>query len=223
MHAAARSLVDAGGLGEILEIIVDWQRLAGRPPVTESGLYPGGPIISDLGSHLYDLTEWFLGRPEPRYVIGSAARPHPEHAELMDYYGGLAVMEGGAQVFMHLSYAGPLATSERASIELVGSSGRLVIPIMIGRDDDPRLYLPAYSGTAWGVGIDNGLIGRTMLPQNPSTCFAEQAKQAVSAALGGDSGLLCTGEEGVAVARLVDAFIESGRTRRPVQFDAPGG
>jgi predicted dehydrogenase len=218
MHPSIQVLLTNRALGTISTVHLEWLRLEGRPLVTERGTYPGGPIISDLGSHLVDLALICLGRPRPAYAAGLTAQPDPTHPELFERYGGLLVFASRQQAFVNMTYAGPLATSERASIHLAGDRGQVHVPIMTSRDDNPLRFLPTFDGEPWGVSVDGAVLGRKTPPRNPMECFLRQAKDAVSAALGAEAPMLCTGRDGLKVAQIIDAFIESGLTLQPVSL-----
>jgi predicted dehydrogenase len=217
MHDAVSTILAHQGLGTISTVQLEWVRLLGRPPLGPLG-FPGGPIVKDLGSHQIDLGLVWLGRPTVRYAAGLTSQPLPDSNDMYDRYGGLLVCDSGQQVSLNMSYVSAISTAERASVRLIGDRGELLVPLMTARNDDPVGFLPTLSGSAFGVTFDSAIVGRATPPRNPMDCFAAQASDVITAALGGDAPTLCTGEDAYQVVQVVDGLDWSARSLNPVMF-----
>jgi predicted dehydrogenase len=219
MHGAVTTALANGAMGGISSVELEWERLLGRPPLGPLG-FPGGPIVSDLGSHQIDLAFRWLGHPPVRYTAGMDAKP-VRGSELYDRYGGLIVCSSRQTVSLNMSYESAIPIAERASLRVIGDEGKLLVPLMTAREDDPGLFLPTLNGEAFGVSLDGAVLGRATPPRNPMGCFIAQATDVITAALGGDAPTLCTGEDALRVVEVVDGLSESARTLMPVMFQAP--
>jgi len=168
----------------------------GRPQsavaISSGGLWSGG-------SHMVDLLRFFLGDVE--FAAGHRRGPCSEDGK-EDGYDATLWFTGGTRATLHCVDIRQYVVFE---CKILGDGGALVID-------------PATRGVSWGYADPsypmasgyNWLVegGQTEIP--PTTFLGEMATHAI-AVLDGTEEPLCTGEDGLACVRILEAIERSGR------------
>ena len=219
-----KDYVDKGYLGRIYHMRTVLRRRRGVPGLggwfTTKAMSGGGAIV-DLGVHFFDLVMWLSNNWHPQRV---SAATHSEFGRRMknytyvgmwagpprydgvcdvdDYASALVRFAKGATLSFEISWAGN--AQEDSFVELLGDKGGVR-----GYDGNPPVIFTE----------DNGRIV-DMLPKYADVKqFDVQAKNFVNVVLG-KAEPAATGEQGVAVMRLIDGIYRSAKLGKEVAVAA---
>ncbi|MEN9938287.1 MAG: hypothetical protein RLZZ387_4866 [Chloroflexota bacterium] len=223
IHAA----VQEGRLGKVSYALARMIRRSGIPGFgswfTRRDLAGGGATM-DIGVHMLDAVLWMLGFPRVTAVRGEIQAIHGPHERGLGSWGADRVPGGTFDVddlaSIHLRLAdGGLVTVEVAwaihgrnelRVQLAGDLGGAdFFPDLYGKEtplrffrtegDTPVEITPTLPEVEWGVTWGHGFVR-----------FVE--------AIRGTGAPLATGEEGLAVLKLLDAAYRSAAEGREVQL-----
>ena len=141
---AARSLVDAGNVGEVYHARVLAMRRAWLPPspgFIDGKLSGGGPCM-DIGVHALDLCMWLMDFPTPVRVSGTAktvfAKGHDmpnlwgewdrDRYSVEDFASGFVHFDNGATMVLEAAWMCHQPENEELMTQLFGKQGGLVWP-----------------------------------------------------------------------------------------------
>lgn len=208
-----------GELGDLYFVRTGWRRPMGMLPQPvahrATGAFSrnwfnqqagGGGVLRDLGSHMVDLSLWFLGFPKIAQVLGANyAMFTPQHAaaagqraDAEDLAVGMIRFANGASLQLEVSF-GTFVESEVVFLELYGTRGGASL----------RNGLRLFGG---GEGAYT-----TTVPQRFSIPVETPQAHFVHAIQKGSEPLV-TPEQGVAVIEVLDALYAGGVTqRKPVR------
>ena len=219
-----KGLQEGGRLGEVYYARAGWLRCAGIPGAggwfTNKGLAGGGPLI-DLGVHVLDLTLWLMGYPQPVAVSGASyAKFGPRGKKASG-----AWTSGGAFEVEDLA-AGFVRFANGATLQIETSWASHTRP---NRDE----YFTTLYGTEGGCELDvNNYTDRDTV-----SFFTEEAGRPVLVkpnfvTRGGHDQAMAhfvqsiqtncppesSGEQGLALMKIIDALYESARLGREVRI-----
>lgn len=176
----------------------------------------GGGALIDMGTHLFDLLEAFLG---PIVKVAALTRTQVHDYEVEDSATTLLQFESGCQGTVDTFFCVPDAAS-RTRLEVYGSRGAVLAEGTIGQGSGGKLevYTEA-EGKGYEAGqlkdFQSGFREEPFEPVNPYTCEFESFAQTV---LGGKQAAV-DARRGVHILRIVEKAYESARTR--VAQDVP--
>jgi predicted dehydrogenase len=213
---ALKRVVEQGALGDIYFARTVWLRRCGipaRPSFFARAHSGGGPLI-DLGVHRLDLALWLMGYPKPRWVMaGTADRlgrawaaRHGWAYEVEDFAAGFVRFDNGAVLEVESAWIAHIQEPELMETRILGTQGGLV-----QRNTDGHYTMEGrlYTNNRRGMPVDRVPRAPARTP-SPMRHFAD-------AILAGRPHI-ATGEEGLTVMRLLDAFYRSAELKRPVQL-----
>lgn len=227
---ALRDYIDRGAVGTINSCQAKWIRRAGIPGFggwfTTKALAGGGPLLDLL--HMIDLGLWFLGTPEPAYVLARTYRDHiGDHAfkgpwGIPDNEQGITDVEAAAHGFItfRTGQAMTFATSwaelnqrEEVSLTFQGTEAGGLIRRLFGTDgidataiDTCQLYTCEH-----GRQVNRDIV----VPADEAMGRIRSAANFVRA-LEGLEPPLNTPDQALTLMRLVDAAYQSAQTGHPV-------
>jgi len=215
-----KDYVDKGCLGRIYHMRTVLRRRRGVPGLggwfTTKAMSGGGGII-DIGVHFFDLAMWLsnnwhpqrvsaatyseFGRRMKNYTYVSMWAGPPRYdgvCDVDDYASGLARFAKGATLSFEISWAGN--TQEDSFIELLGDKGGVR-----AYDGNPPVIFTE----------DNGRIVDVLPKYREVKQFDVQAENFVNVVLG-KAEPVATGEQGLAVMKLIDGIYKSARLGKEV-------
>jgi len=215
---AARKMVDAGELGAIYHVRIEYIRRRGIPGLggwfTRKEQAGGGPML-DVGVHFLDLALWLCGYPD---ALTASAGSHRVFGHRDDYtylgmwgttpvpggpftvedlLSGFLRFKNGMTVKLEASWA--CNTDTRGFVEILGDRGGLhILPdvAFYGQHGDQlidmKLKLPKLSGYVEEL-------------RHFVDCIRTRKKP------------IATGEEGMKVQKIIDALYRSAKLKREVR------
>lgn len=229
---AVRKEIVSGRLGKVNSAQALWVRRAGIPGFggwfTTRALSGGGPVIDLL--HGVDLSLWFMGYPEPDYVLARTFDDFIRDKRFRGPWGiperedGVCDVEAAAHAFvtfkdgsclsMRSSWAEMIAREEM-SVSLQGTQEGVRIRRLFGEDGIDATAedsCDVYRTTASGVRKDGSLTRRRDETMGRIRC-AENFIRVIQ----GREAPLSTPDEAVRLMKIVDAVYASAKSGRPVR------
>jgi len=215
-----KDFVDAGDLGDIYYGKACYLRRAGAPTgwFGDSARSGGGPLI-DLGVHVMDLSRYMVGKPNPISVYGATFKKLGDrnHIKLRGNYTSdnagpddvfdvedlataLIRFDNGFVLSLEASFS--LNAEEKGTVELFGTKG--------GAKIDPELHIYTEQNN-YLTNVE--FVAPTAL--NFQGLFDGEIKHFVNC-LHTRETPRAVGEDGVAMAKIIDAIYESARTGHEV-------
>ena len=221
-----RALSDEGKLGKIYFAKAGWLRNTGIPGAgswfTHKDQAGGGPLI-DLGVHVLDLTLWLMGYPKIVSVSGNTfAEFGPKgkkssrklqgevHYDVEDLAAGFVRFENGASLSIETSWASHTkAGRDDYFVTLYGTEGGSELYVPNYADRDTIAFYTEEGGIP--VNIHPAIVtrggGHTMATAHFVRCLIDGVPPE------------STGEQGVALLKVIDGLYESAKTGHEVRFD----
>ena len=221
---ALKARVAAGHLGTPYYGRTVWLRRRGMPGFGgwfgDKSLAGGGPLI-DLGVHRIDLALWFMGYPEPEYVMGAVydpiaaalAKKEGKAYSVEDLAAGFIRFKNGAALSIEASWAANIKENELMETRILGTAGGLVHRNIDEAYRFEAEFFTEHDGNLWDERY------------HERTGWAAGAKQTVGAmghfidALSDGKEHDADGRQGLIVMKLLDALYESAQTGAPVRID----
>ncbi len=142
---AVKSKIDKGELGNIYYAESKWLRRRGVPGYggwfTTKKLSGGGPLI-DLGCHMIDLVNWFIGNPKPKRVFATSGchiadkdyvylsmwgNENPKGVyDVEDYASAMIRYDNGVTVLLQVSWAINIADDNKLETWIAGDKAGCV-------------------------------------------------------------------------------------------------
>ena len=204
-----------GELGDLYFVRTGWRRPMGMFPSPTAqratGAFSrnwfnrratGGGVLRDLGSHMLDLSLWFLDFPKVSEVLSANyaiftpehSAAHGQKGDAEDLAVGMVRFANGASLQLEVSF-GTFVESEVVFLELYGTRG--------GASLRNGLKFFGASKEAYTTTIPQRFTGRVETPQAHFVHSVQKRTQP-----------LVTPDQGVAVIRLLDALYSSGTLER---------
>lgn len=221
-----KRLIESGELGDIYYVKASWLRCAGIPGradgwFTSRKFAGGGPLI-DLGVHLLDLTLWLLGHPRPLTVsastyaafgprglhyAASGTAPKGDPFEVEDLASAFIRLDNGTTLLLETSWAMHTAPGrDEYYLHLYGTEGGVELDVRnYSQTDTVRVYHDIA-----GVPVDSAPHALQAGNGHPAAindflwCLRQDLEPA------------CSGEQGVALMRLIEAIYRSAEERREI-------
>jgi predicted dehydrogenase len=216
--------IAAGGLGEVYYVKAGWLRRSGIPGIgswftcqAEAG---GGPLI-DLGVHVLDLALWFLGYPEIVAVSGATYAkfgprgkgfwggdrfpPGTAGCDVEDLATAFVRLAGGATMAVETSWASYTSAGDDYHVHLFGDEGGAELTVRNYTQKDTLRFFGELAG-----------VPTETRPLYPEMGSHEAAIRHFVECLVEDREPAASGEQGLAVLRLIAAIYQSAATGREV-------
>lgn len=229
---AIKREIESGRLGSVNSAQAAWVRRTGIPGFggwfTTKAASGGGPLIDLL--HGTDLAMWFMGYPEPDYVLARTFDDFirdrrfrgpwgiPEHEDgVCDVEAaahGFVTFKDGSCLSLRFSWA-EMIKQEEIALALQGTREGVAMRRVYGRDGDDATSedtCEVYRMTAKGERRDGLLTTR----KDPAMGRVRAAENFVKV-LEGREKPLSDPSEAVKLMKVVDAVYKSARTGRPVK------
>ena len=218
-----KEFIDAGDLGEIYYGKACYLRRAGAPTgwFGDSARSGGGPLI-DLGVHVMDLSRYLVGKPKPISAYGATFKKLGDRSNIKlrgnytsdnaspddvfdveDLATALIRFDNGFVLSLEASFS--LNAEDKGDVELFGTKG--------GAKISPELHLYSEQN-GYLTNID--FVAPTAL--SFQGLFDNEINHFVECALTGNE-CRSVGEDGVMIAKIIDAIYESARTGHEVVID----
>ncbi len=210
-HRRIREIISSGMIGK--PVYARAQLACWYPPIQGAWRQHlkcgGGGALIDMGTHLFDLLEMFLG---PIAKVAAVTRTQVHDYEVEDSATTLLEFETGCHATVDTFFCVPDAAS-RTRLEIYGSRGAVLSEGTIGQGKDGRLEVYAEAGAK---GYEAGQLKdfqSTFREEpfervNPYTCEFESFARAV---LEGKQAEL-DARRGVHILRIVEMAYESSKT-----------
>jgi predicted dehydrogenase len=236
----AKELIDTGFVGRVFHILATYQHASYLDPAGPfawrmSKAESGTGVLGDLGSHIIDLTRWWIGefaRVAGHLTTFTRQRPQPLSAERVsvdadDAASFIAEMRDGAQAVFHVSKMA-IGRGNAVSLQVFGSEGALVL------DADPG-GRPNWIGSLHGARRGEKAFGELEIASRLSAGFEtpDHARSLVSAfrvmtdpffaaiRSGADAADVPSNfADGLAAQRVIDAVARSAETGRWEQIES---
>lgn len=213
-YLTVKSLMDSGKLGSVHTIEMNWDRYRKevRDRWKEADI-PGSGVFYDIAPHMLDQALCLWGEP---YAIYGNMQKQREGAKATDYFHVVLEYEQGSILIR----GGTLVSAQTPRFAIHGSEGSYII---CGHDPQEAQLQAGImpNDEAYGKRDENRLSifvkpdGTQEKIEVAKGNYADYFKQVANAIHEGGP-VPVTGEEGLAVIRLIEAGIESAREKKIV-------
>ena len=228
---AVMDYIRDGTLGKINSAQARWIRRCGIPGFggwfTTKALSGGGPLIDLL--HMVDLSFYFMGCPEPEYVLAKAFDDFITDKTFKGPWGipdvadGVTDVEAAAHGFVKFQTGQVLALQaswaemverEEVSAVIQGSKAGASVRRLFGRDgiDDTAIDSAEIYTHEHGRPVNRKIIAEP----DPAMGRLRSAANFIRA-IEGKEAPLNTPAQAVSLMKIIDAAYESSRTGKPVE------
>lgn len=230
---AVMDYIRSGEMGRINSAQAVWMRRSGIPGFggwfTSKSLSGGGPLIDLL--HMMDLALYFMGYPEPEWVLAQTFDDFISNRNFKGVWGipdgknGVTDVENACHAFLRFrssqvlfvrSSWAEMIEREEIYVSLQGSRAGALIRRRFDRDgvdltsrDDTRLFTCEH-----GRQVNRNII----LPKDEMMGRIDSIGNFVNA-IRGEEPALVTPDEAVSLMRIIDGIYRSAREGAPVRFD----
>lgn len=229
---AMKKAIDNGQVGDINSAQALWIRRTGIPGFggwfTTKELSGGGPVIDLL--HMIDLALYFMGYPEPAYVLANTYNSFMGDKRFKGPWGipdrangicdvesaahGFVTFKNGAVLFLRNSWA-EMNKREEVSVTFQGTKAGGLVRRLFGTDgldetaeDTCELYFQDKKGKN---------ADKTVRVKKDEAMGRIRAAQNFALALAGKEKPLNTPDEAIKLMKIIDAIYKSAATKKPIQ------
>ena len=215
-----KKYIDSGAMGDVYYAKVSYLRRNGCPGGWFGDMkYAGGGPLIDLAVHFLDEIRFVTNSPNPISAYGysfdnlgynrasggqswvaSGSKFADFKYDVEDFAGGVIKFDNGMTLFIESSFNLNIK-KDFGNVELFGTKA--------GLRKEPQLEFFADQN---GVFVDT-----TPIKQDDSRMFYEELEHFVDC-IRGEAQCICTGEDGLAVMKMIDAVYESARTGKLVEI-----
>lgn len=231
----AQALMDyirAGQVGTINSAQAKWARRCGIPGFggwfTNKELSGGGPLIDLL--HMLDLALYFMGYPEPEYILANTFQEFIKDKQFKGPWGipdsakGVTDVENAAHGFLRcktgqvlslqISWA-EMIEREEVSVNFQGTKAGGRIQRLFGVDglDETSIDTCSLYAQEYGRPVDRTIT----TPPNPDMGRIASASNFIET-IEGKAKPLNTPDQALALMKIVDATYKSAQTGKPVKI-----
>jgi len=229
---AMKGYVDDGTIGTINSAQAKWTRRTGIPGFggwfTQKDFAGGGAVIDLL--HMLDLAMYYMGYPEPAYVVGKTFDTFMGNSEfkgpwgIPDVEGGITDVEAAAHGFvtfktgqvlsLQISWA-EMVKREEVSVVFqgTGAGGKVERLFAVDGDDDT-----AIDTCELYVQEQGNSVNRTIVAEPCADMGRIRSAQNFILALEGKEDPINTTDQALALMKIIDAIYESSNTGKPVEI-----
>ena len=215
----ARKLIGDGALGDIYYARTVWHRRRGIPwwyPLSEADKTCGGGPFIDLGCHMLDQTLWMCGFPQPKWILANtflgvseeeAKQRGINHFSVEDMGVAMLSMKNGMMLELEVSWASN-REAELTKTRIYGTKGGLVISNDYeseGRSIE-KLFLEK-DGVLTDVDFSDFDAEGT-----------DDIRISFIQSVINDTRPVCTAEQGITIAHIVDKIYLSAKLKEPVMY-----
>jgi predicted dehydrogenase len=228
---ALKAEIDQGNVGTINSAQAKWIRRTGIPGFggwfTNKELSGGGPLIDLL--HMIDLAMYFMGNPEPAYVIGQTFDNFITNSDfkgpwgIPDQKGGVTDVETAAHGFVtfktgqvltfQASWA-EMVKREEVSVVFQGGKAGGKIERLFGEDG---LDETAIDTCEMYCQEDGKSVDKTMEVEECEDMGRIRSAQNFIGAIAGTEEPLNNPQQALGLMQVIDACYESANTGKPVE------
>jgi predicted dehydrogenase len=229
---AMMSYIRGGAVGAINTCQAKWIRRAGIPGFggwfTTKALSGGGPLIDLL--HMMDLGLYFMGYPEPAYILARTYRDHIDNKAFKGPWGiadvprgvtdveaaahGFVTFKGGQAMSFQVSWA-EMVQREEVSVSFQGAKAGGLVRRFFGTDGLDQTAIDACELYT----LEHGrMVNRTVTVPADETMGRVRSAENFVRVVEGEEKPLNTPDEALTLMRIVDGAYKSASTRRPVTF-----
>ncbi|WP_455661819.1 oxidoreductase [Pradoshia sp.] len=213
-YLTVKSLIESGKLGNVHTIEMNWDRYRKevRDRWKEADI-PGSGVFYDIAPHMLDQALCLWGEP---YAIYGNMQKQREGAKATDYFHVVLEYEQGSIIIR----GGTLVAAQTPRFVVHGTEGSYII---YGHDPQEAQLQAGIMPNDEGYGIrDENRMSIFVKPDGTQETievakgnYADYFKQ-VAEAIHVGGAVPVTGEEGLAVIRLIEAGIESAKEKKIV-------
>lgn len=225
-------MISDGTLGKINSAQAKWVRRTGIPGFggwfTTKALSGGGPLIDLL--HMIDLAMYFMGYPEPAYVLGQTFDDFIDDNSFKGPWGipdnadgvndveaaahGFLTFKSGQVLTMQVSWA-EMVKREEVSVVFQGSQGGGKVERLFGTDG---LDETAIDTCEIYVQEDGESVDKTIAVDDCEDMGRKRSAANFIGTIEGTEEPLNTPEQALTLMRTIDAIYASASTGEPVSF-----
>ncbi|HEY3396788.1 MAG TPA: Gfo/Idh/MocA family oxidoreductase [Armatimonadota bacterium] len=229
---ALKSAVDSGALGEVYFARCGWIRRNGIPGwggwFTQKEYAGGGPLI-DLAVHMFDLTWWLMGRPQPVSCLGATYSKFGPKMEALGPWGapnvkgkfdvedmgvGMVRFANGATVHLEASWASRIER-EWCYSTLCGDVAGATLERQWDRDGDDSTAVDKFKifKQAHGAPVDEDV----KVAPDPAMGRLSAVRHFVDSVLN-NTPLISPASDGLVMMKILDALYKSAQTGKAVNI-----
>jgi len=229
---AMMNYIRGGAVGAINTCQAKWIRRAGIPGFggwfTTKALSGGGPLIDLL--HMMDLGLYFMGYPEPAYMLARTYRDHIDNKAFKGPWGiadvprgvtdveaaahGFVTFKGGQAMSFQVSWA-EMVQREEVSVAFQGAKAGGLVRRFFGTDGVDQTAIDACELYT----LEHGrMVNRAVTVPADETMGRVRSAENFVRVVEGEEKPLNTPDEALTLMRIVDGAYKSASTRRPVTF-----
>jgi predicted dehydrogenase len=227
---AMMDYISSGAVGTINSCQARWVRRAGIPGFggwfTTKALSGGGPLIDLL--HMMDLGLYFMGYPEPAFVLARTYRDHIDNKAFKGPWGiadvpngvtdveaaahGFVTFKSGQAMSFQASWA-EMIQREEVSVNFQGKKAGGMVRRLFGVDGVDSTAIDACELYT----LEHGrMVNREIRVAANETMGRVRSAENFARVLAGTEKPLNTPDEALKLMRIVDAAYKSAATGRPV-------
>lgn len=229
---AMMDYVGQGIVGRINSAQAKWIRRTGIPGFggwfTTKAMSGGGPLIDLL--HMLDLAMYFMGYPEPEWVLAQTFSDFIQDKSFKGPWGipdvakgvtdvenachGMIRFKSGQVVTLQISWA-EMVKREEVSVTFQGTKGGGLVQRLFGVDGLDNTSIDACELYTQ----ENGrTVNRTIVVPADETMGRNRSAANFIAAIEGKESPLNTPDQAVALMRIIDATYKSANSGKPVKI-----
>lgn len=227
---AMKGYVDDGTIGTINSAQAKWVRRTGIPGFggwfTQKALSGGGPVIDLL--HMLDLAMYFMGYPEPAYVLGNTFDTFMGDPSfkgpwgIPDVEGGVTDVEAASHAFVtfktgqvlsvQISWA-EMVKREEVSVVFQGTGAGGKVERLFAVDGDDATALDTCE---LYVQEQGNSVNRTIVTEPCEDMGRIRSATNFILAIEGREDPINTPDQALALMQIIDAIYEAAETGKPV-------
>lgn len=229
---ALKAYIDSGEVGKINSAEAGWIRRRGIPGIggwfTNKEVSGGGPVIDLI--HMLDLSLYFMGYPEPEYVLSSTFDTfmgNPDYKGpwgIPDNKNGVCNVESSSHAFIRFSTGECLYTRsswaemverEKVFVSLQGTkAGADLVRVF----DEDGIDETAHDSLKLYTCENHNMVNRTILSEKDDEMGRVRMASSFIRTLEGKEKPLNTPDEALKLMKIVDALYASSLTGKPVKI-----
>jgi predicted dehydrogenase len=196
-----RRFVQKGEIGDLFLIKSGWLRRGESYGWKAKHAMSGGGVVLDLGVQMLDLALWLAGGREVASVSAQVHRPRPASVE--DAGVALLRFKDGSSVFLEVSWSMSIER-DVTYLHAFGNRGTASLnPLRIHKE------------------LHGSLVNVTPAVESPRNVYKQSYAREIEhfvACIQGEDELMSSGEDGLAILRIVEAIYASAESGKEVSL-----